>query len=742
MPDAIKRGITLRAMLVALVCGAALYVAVIAAVIVFRIGPTASSLGRHSEALQAEFEAVRDRAATLKGAFAEAREFLRAGERQVNDQKLAAARSLLTKVQTQVDDSRSIETARALAGLPSEMRIALWRAADAESQLGVALIEVLSRIELGDYKEAAARLTYCDSLNDLTAMRLAEAQAAGLTDVIERQRALGAAADLSVKSVAWWAAIGLLLVPLLARFVQRRFYARLAALDRGLAQVSEGELDTAVEVGHADELGRLSRHFNEMTAVLRHRADEERRRQDEELRKQQAFLDELFEGSPEAIVLLDTNDCVLRANHEFTRMFGYTLEEVLDHPFNDRVVPPEQREEGMSFMDRALGGEKVNVERVRMRKDGSRFDASVMVFPITTSQGHIAFYSIYRDITERKQVEAALHALSDHLQQVREDERTHIAREIHDELGQGLTALRVDLAWVADKLSKSDGGDHRDRKVAERVDAMSSLSDSIIETVQKIATELRPGILDNLGLTAAIEWQTGEFSSRTGIHCDLDGLEEIDGLDQAPSTACFRILQETLTNISRHANATEVKVSLKQQDERLILRIHDNGKGISDEEITDQVIDRSARDERTGACSWREGRYQGPRRRRHNRDREHSDNACARKECDVMRVLLADDHTVFREGLKRILSEAADISEIGEASNAQQLLERISEKHWDVVLLDINMPGKSGLEVLKEIKQSNPRIAVLMLSMYPESQFAVRVIRGRRCRLSHQKLGG
>ena len=94
-----------------------------------------------------------------------------------------------------------------------------------------------------------------------------------------------------------------------------------------------------------------------------------------------------------------------------------------------------------------------------------------------------------------------------------------------------------------------------------------------------------------------------------------------------------------------------------------------------------------------------------------------------------MRVLLADDHAVFREGLKRILAEAADISEIGEASNAQQLLERISEKHWDVVLLDISMPGKSGLEVLKEIKQTNPRIAVLVLSMYPESQFAVRVIK-------------
>ncbi len=94
-----------------------------------------------------------------------------------------------------------------------------------------------------------------------------------------------------------------------------------------------------------------------------------------------------------------------------------------------------------------------------------------------------------------------------------------------------------------------------------------------------------------------------------------------------------------------------------------------------------------------------------------------------------MKILIADDHSVFREGLKRILAEAADISEIGEAANAQQLLERIQKERWDIVLLDISMPGKSGLEVLKEIKQINPRLAVLILSMYPEKQFAVRVIK-------------
>ena len=94
-----------------------------------------------------------------------------------------------------------------------------------------------------------------------------------------------------------------------------------------------------------------------------------------------------------------------------------------------------------------------------------------------------------------------------------------------------------------------------------------------------------------------------------------------------------------------------------------------------------------------------------------------------------MKILIADDHAVVREGMKRILSEAADISEVGEAADAAQLLARVRERHWDVVLLDINMPGKSGLEVLKELKQEDPRLAVLVVSMYPERQFAVRVIK-------------
>ncbi len=221
---------------------------------------------------------MRNRAITLRKALGASREILHGEMNRPESERPAAARSLLSEVRAQFDDTRAVVSARALSGIPSEMRVALAQAADAESQLGVALIEVLSRMELGDYNEAAARLQYCDSLNGLTAARLAEAQAAGLADVIERQRVLGATADLSSKAVGWWTVLGFAFAPFIAIFVQRRFCRPLAAIDIGLARVAGGQLDTEIDVQRDDELGRLSMHFNEMMTVLRQRAEEARLR--------------------------------------------------------------------------------------------------------------------------------------------------------------------------------------------------------------------------------------------------------------------------------------------------------------------------------------------------------------------------------------------------------------------------------------------------------------------------------
>jgi len=177
-----------------------------------------------------------------------------------------------------------------------------------------------------------------------------------------------------------------------------------------------------------------------------------------------------------------------------------------------------------------------------------------------------------------RRTNAQLRALTGHLQFVREQERTRIAREVHDELGQALTGLKIDLSWIVGKVAG-------DRAVLRKARAMSANIDDTILTVRRIATELRPGVLDSLGLAAAVEWQAMDFQERTGVRCEvkIDVKEAI--WDREFSTVCFRIFQETLTNIIRHAKATHVDVRLAQVGDELVLTVRDNGRGISEKEI-------------------------------------------------------------------------------------------------------------------------------------------------------------
>ncbi len=190
---------------------------------------------------------------------------------------------------------------------------------------------------------------------------------------------------------------------------------------------------------------------------------------------------------------------------------------------------------------------------------------------------------------DRKHAEARLResheqlrALSIYLQYVREEERTRIAREVHDELGQSLTRFKMDLAWVGGRLPRSL------RPLLDKIHDMSAHVDATIQSVRRIATELRPGILDDLGLVAALEWQGNEFQTRTGIECHVTSTLQDTLLDADLNTAFFRIFQETLTNIMRHANATRVDVNSTKRDGCLVLTVLDNGRGIRAHEITDR----------------------------------------------------------------------------------------------------------------------------------------------------------
>lgn len=175
-----------------------------------------------------------------------------------------------------------------------------------------------------------------------------------------------------------------------------------------------------------------------------------------------------------------------------------------------------------------------------------------------------------------------LSRLSQHLQSIKEEESKRISREIHDELGQALTALKIDLSLLSKRLTETP---KNKKNLLQRIKSMSALIDKTVLMVQQISSELRPGMLDDLGLVPAIEWQAQDFQARTRIKCKVD-FDSFD-FDISPecSTAVFRAFQEALTNIARHAQATKVGVSLKVMMDKLVLKIRDNGKGIAEADI-------------------------------------------------------------------------------------------------------------------------------------------------------------
>jgi PAS domain S-box-containing protein len=342
----------------------------------------------------------------------------------------------------------------------------------------------------------------------------------------------------------------------------------------------------------------------------------------------QALLDseerlrQLIEGVREyAIFQLDPSGRVVSWNAGAERLKGYRAEEILGRHLSV-FYDPKDVEDGRperNLAEAAREGESKD-EGWRIRKDGSRFWASIVITALKGPEGsERGFIKITRDMTERRARETTLEeakeklelrveqraavlekvnlelrqeiaereriegelrtsleqlrALAARLQLVREEERTLVAREIHDELGQACTAIKMDLASIGRKATK------RQSRLRARVDSATQLVDQMIFTLRKIASELRPRTLDDLGLAAALEWQAQEFESRTGIRCVVTLPQRQPALDSERSTAIFRIFQESLTNVARHAHATRVEACLEVQGDQLTFLIQDNGSG-------------------------------------------------------------------------------------------------------------------------------------------------------------------
>jgi PAS domain S-box-containing protein len=336
-------------------------------------------------------------------------------------------------------------------------------------------------------------------------------------------------------------------VPTISR---RELVARLSEAEETLRAIRSGEVDAIVVNGQGGE-----RVFTLQGADHTYRV----------------FVERMNEGA----AVLSSDHTVLHCNGRFARLLRGRLQSVIGASMLD-LVWPDDHPKLYDLLQCAAQKNCRGEIRLQSRK-GAPLPVCLSLNPLLLN-GMRAVCLIASDLSEMKRAEQALRASSEqfrnlaaHLLSVREEERTRISREVHDELGQSLTAVKMDLAWLAGRLPRRNG------EMLKRIRATVQLADSIIQSVRRISTELRPAVLD-LGLAAAVEWQVQEFQSRSGVRCKVRLLIR-EVVTSTASTAMFRIFQETLTNVGRHAEATRVEVVLQKQQDRLVLLIHDNGRG-------------------------------------------------------------------------------------------------------------------------------------------------------------------
>lgn len=309
-----------------------------------------------------------------------------------------------------------------------------------------------------------------------------------------------------------------------------------------------------------------------------------------ELKESEERWRSLFENSPSLIFTIDKNVKVTSINRSLSTRVdrdeiigtdGYALIHTDEIPRIKEIIK-EIFTSGIAESFTVKSSEN----------DGGNF-YSVQAVPQARNNIIEGITFIATDITEKIRSEEKiritnqkLHALAAHLQTIREEERTMISREIHDQLGQELTALKMDIAFLSRKIDKIrlTGKDEWD-ELSKGLKSMSEITDQTIASIRRIARELRPDVLDKLGLKEAIEWQAEEFTKRTGIDCIVSLPSAEFNLDRLLENTIFRIVQESLTNVARHSQATRSKISITIAGDVLSVSIEDNGKGITKEEI-------------------------------------------------------------------------------------------------------------------------------------------------------------
>jgi PAS domain S-box-containing protein len=291
-----------------------------------------------------------------------------------------------------------------------------------------------------------------------------------------------------------------------------------------------------------------------------------------------ARLTGLLDLASDAILTIDSRQRIVQYNRAAERIFGRSSEQMLGQPL-DILIPAQfqlaHREHVKRFgttgvTSRHIGGATM-VHGVRA--NGEQFPLDASISQIDTHDGKL-FTVILRDISERVRLQDELSRFALQAHTSIESEKTRVARELHDELAQSLTALKMDAIWMRDNLPAGT------QPLAAKMDGMLTVLDASVAATRRIAADLRPLMLDDLGLVAAIQWLVQSFSQRTGVACELLVNEELE-LAEPYATALFRIVQESLANVAKHANATQASVIVERAADAILLKVSDNGNGFA-----------------------------------------------------------------------------------------------------------------------------------------------------------------
>jgi two-component system sensor histidine kinase UhpB len=320
----------------------------------------------------------------------------------------------------------------------------------------------------------------------------------------------------------------------------------------------------------------------------------ERKRAEVELRRSEIFLESIVENIPDMIFVKDARELrFVRFNKAGEELLGHARRNLIGK--SDYDFFPADEADFFTRADRDVlrNREVLDIpeEPILTKGKGLRYLHTKKI-PILDENDHpLYLLGISEDITERKRAEnelqrsfELLRTLSQRLEVVREQERTRIARELHDELGVRMTCMKMDLsrllAMMREPLFPRE-------KMEEKIRSMGTEVDTTIAEVQRLASELRPGLLDDLGLVAAIEWQCQDFERRSGIRCFCEASFDEIKISPSRATAAFRICQEALINVARHAKATFVRVLVKESGDDVLIEIQDNGQGIPAEKVNE-----------------------------------------------------------------------------------------------------------------------------------------------------------